>query len=72
MTHKKLLLKWLKKQIVPNFLNAIAMPAAAERMYEFFGEKSNFYFIVDLKLTCVPVDGSSEPHLALCFTKRVT
>jgi hypothetical protein len=30
------------------------MPAAAERMYEFFGEKSNCYFVVDLKFTRLP------------------
>jgi len=40
--------------IVPNFLNAIAVPAAAERMYEYFEEKSNCYFVVDLKFTRRP------------------
>jgi len=47
------------------------MPGGVERIYEFFEEKSNFYFIVEPKLICASGGGESARHFALRVAKRV-
>jgi hypothetical protein len=57
--------------IVPDFLNAIAMPAAVERIYEFFGEKCKCYFVVDLKFNMAVGPRLNRAAFILRITKRV-